>query len=63
MRYKERMTGKIAKERLKLIEEQENMDCPSEIMIQIRKEISEIISKYFDESPDSYQIKIIHKNQ
>lgn len=61
MKYNTKMTGKIAKERLKLIEEQENIDSSSETMSQIRKEISEIISKYFDESPDSYQIKIIHK--
>ncbi|MEE1101535.1 MAG: cell division topological specificity factor MinE [Agathobacter sp.] len=63
MSYKSKLTSKIAKERLKIIDEQENLDCPMEIILQIKKEISDIICKYFDESPDSFKIKIIHKNE
>lgn len=62
MKYKTKMTGKVAKERLRFIEEHEAIDSPIETIVQMRKEISEIVSKYFDESPDSYQIKIIHKH-
>lgn len=54
-------TNSIAKERLKLMMESEPMECGPDKMSQMKKEISEIVSRYFDVSPDNYEIKVILK--
>ncbi len=58
---KKEYSNTIAKERLKLMMETEPVECTPEIMTQMKKEISEIISRYFEISPDKYEIKVILK--
>ena len=54
-------SNKIAKERLKLMMETEPVECTPEIMAQMKKEIWEIVGRYFEISPDKYEIKVILK--
>ena len=49
------MTGSIAKERLKFMENSPNL------MERMKKEISDIISRYYDVSAENYEIKVILK--
>lgn len=61
MRGKKGNTDSIARERLKLMMESEPVDCEPDRMAQMKKEISEIVSRYFDIAPDGYEIKVILK--
>lgn len=61
MRGKKEKTDSIAKERLKLMMESEPIDCEPDRMAQMKKEISEIVSRYFDVAPDGYDVKVILK--
>lgn len=61
MRGRRACTGSIAKERLKLMLEAEPVECGQDKMAQMKKEISEIVSRYFDVQPDEYEIKVILK--
>jgi cell division topological specificity factor MinE len=54
-------TGIIARERLKLMLETEPADCGQDKMSQMKKEISEIVGRYFDVLPDGYEVKVILK--
>lgn len=51
----------VAKERLKLMMESEPIECRPELMNRMKKEVSDIIGRYFELSPDSYEIKVILK--
>lgn len=51
----------IAKERLKLMIESEPIECAPDIMNRMKKEVSDIIGRYFELTPDSYEIKVILK--
>lgn len=55
-------TGSIAKERLKLMVESESMDHSPVVITRMKKEIADIIARYYDEvSPENYEIKVILK--
>ena len=51
----------VAKERLKLMMEAEPIECRPELMNRMKQEVAEIIGRYFEVSPDSYEIKVILK--
>ena len=51
-------SDKIAKERLKQMMEAEVLEFPSADVIQLKKEISTIVGRYFNMSPDMFEIKI-----
>lgn len=51
----------VAKERLKLMMETEPVECTPELMNRMKKEVSDIIGRYFEISPDTYEIKVILK--
>ena len=51
----------VAKERLKLMMEAEPIECRPELMNRMKQEVSEIIGRYFELSPASYEIKVILK--
>ena len=55
------MTGSIAKERLKFMIESGQMENPPNLMERMKKEISDIISRYYDVSAENYEIKVILK--
>lgn len=61
MLAKKNYSNHIAKERLKLMMESEPLECAPETMVQMKKEISDIVSRYFEISPDKYEIKVILK--
>ena len=54
-------TGSIAKERLKLMVESESMDHSPVVITRMKKEISDIISRYYDITPEDYEIRVILK--
>jgi septum formation topological specificity factor MinE len=41
--------------------ESEPVDCGQDKMSQMKKEIAEIVGRYFDVLPDGYEIKVILK--
>lgn len=49
----------IARERLKLMVESEPMECSEAEMARMKKEISDIISRYYEIAPDNYEIKVV----
>ena len=51
-------SDKIAKERLKQMMEAEVLEFPSADVIQLKKEISTIVSRYFNVPADMFEIKI-----
>ena len=55
------MTGSIAKERLKVMIESGQMENSPNLMERMKKEISDIISRYYDVSAENYEIKVILK--
>jgi cell division topological specificity factor MinE len=61
MKGRRERTGIIAKERLKLMLEAEPVDFGQDKMAQMKKEISDIVERYFDVLPDEYEIKVILK--
>ena len=54
-------TGSIAKERLKLMVESESMDHSPVVITRMKKEIADIIARYYEVSPENYEIKVILK--
>ncbi len=54
-------SNKIAKERLKHMLEAESLEHPSADVIQLKKEISTLLGRYFNLSPDMFEIKITLK--
>ena len=61
MRQNAEMTGSIARERLKFMIESGQMENSTNIMERMKKEISEIIARYYDISAENYEIKVILK--
>lgn len=61
MRHNAEGTDQIAKERLKLMVEAEPMEHSPITMRHMKKEISDIISRYYDITPDNYEIRVILK--
>lgn len=61
MRAKKELSDSIAKERLKLMAETETVECPPDLMARMKKEISDIVGRYFEISPEKYEIKVILK--
>lgn len=59
MRFHRSATDAIARERLRMMVESGSVECSSEHMAQMKKEISEIISRYIDVTPGDFEIKII----
>lgn len=53
----------IARERLKLMVESEPMECKEAAMVRMKKEISDIISRYYEITPENYEIKVVLKQQ
>lgn len=54
-------TGSIAKERLKLMVESEVMEHSPAMITRMKREIADIITRYYDVSPGNYEIKVILK--
>lgn len=54
-------SNQVAKERLKLMIEAEPIECTPELMARMKREVSDIIGRYFELSPDAYEIKVILK--
>lgn len=51
----------IARERLKLMVESEPMECSEVEMSRMKKEIADIISRYYEITPENYEIKVVLK--
>ncbi|MBQ2902167.1 MAG: cell division topological specificity factor MinE [Agathobacter sp.] len=51
----------IAKERLKLMMESDTLEYSSNDISRLKKEISALVSRYFDVSADMFEIKITLK--
>lgn len=54
-------SNQVAKERLKLMIEAEPIECTPELMARMKREVSDIIGRYFELSSDAYEIKVILK--
>ena len=54
-------SNQVAKERLKLMIEAEPIECTPELMARMKREVSDIIGRYFELSPDAYEMKVILK--
>lgn len=54
-------SGSIARERLKLMAESAPFEHSPVAVARMKKEISEIISRYFELSPDNYEIRVVLK--
>lgn len=51
----------IAKERLKLMMESDTFEYSSNDISRLKKEISALVSRYFDLSPDMFEVRITLK--
>lgn len=54
-------TGCIARERLKLMVESEVLENSPAMITRMKKEIADIIARYYEVSPENYEIKVILK--
>ena len=54
-------SSSIAKERLKLMMESDTLEYSSADIAQLKKEISALVSRYFDLSADMFEVKITLK--
>lgn len=54
-------TGSIARERLKLMVESEVLENSPAMITRMKKEIADIIARYYEVSPENYEIKVILK--
>ena len=61
MRLSMKKTDSIAKERLKLMEEKGPFDRSPALMERMKKEISDIVSRYCEIAPENYEINVILK--
>lgn len=59
--YRTEGSNRIAKERLKLMSEAGVMDTSPVALRRMKKEISAIISRYYDLDPENYEIRVILK--
>ena len=53
----------IAKERLKLMMESDTFEYSSNDISRLKKEISALVSRYFDLSPDMFEVRITLKQE
>lgn len=51
----------IAKERLKLMMESDTLEYSAKDILRLKKEISSLVSRYFDVSADMFEVKITLK--
>lgn len=61
MRHRTEGTGRIARERLLLMEEKGPFDHSPALMERMKREISDIVSRYCEIAPEDYEIKVILK--
>ena len=61
MKHHKNNYSTIAKERLKLMMESDALEYSSKDLTQLKKEIAQLVSRYFDEPADMYEIKITLK--
>lgn len=54
-------SGPIARERLRLMAESAPFENSPDAAKRMKKEISEIISRYFEIAPDNYEIRVVLK--
>lgn len=54
-------SSSIAKERLKLMMESDTLEYSSNDISRLKKEISSLVSRYFDISADMFEVKITLK--
>ena len=54
-------SSSIAKERLKLMMESDTLEYSSNDISRLKKEISSLVSRYFDLSSDMFEVKITLK--
>lgn len=54
-------SSSIAKERLKLMMESDTLEYSASDISRLKKEISSLVSRYFDVSADMFEIKITLK--
>lgn len=54
-------SSSIAKERLKLMMESDTLEYSSNDISRLKKEISTLVSRYFDVSADMFEVKITLK--
>lgn len=55
-------SGKIAKERLKLILDAEKQKLDEDTLNQIKQEIGSVITKYVDIEPENIEVKVLLKD-
>lgn len=58
MFFKKEQSSSIAKERLKLMMESDALEYSANDMSRLKKEISSLVSRYFDTSSDMFEVKI-----
>ena len=58
MKWNHEVSNSVAKQRLKLMMESEPVECSPEMLVQMKKEITEIVFKYFEISPEQNEIKV-----
>ncbi len=56
-------TKEMAKNRIMLTMQNEQLYCSSKTMQQVKKEIKEVINKHLNISDDCYDIKIIRRDE
>lgn len=56
-------TDEVAKERLLLMTEAEMIECSTEHLEQMKKELSSVINRYLGLKPEEYEIKLLMKQQ
>lgn len=61
MIFHKKESSTIAKERLKLMMESDELEHSSVDVSQLKKEISALVGRYFDISPELFEIKITLK--
>ena len=61
MIFRKADSSSIAKERLKLMMESDALEYSSNDISRLKKEISTLVSRYFDISSDMYEVKITLK--
>ena len=61
MKLSLKRTDSIAEERLKLMVESDPLDGASIQMMQMKKEISDIVSRYYELDSENYEINVILK--
>lgn len=61
MKFCKNDASMIAKERLKLMMESDTLEYSSTDISRLKKEISNLVSRYFDISADMFEVKITLK--